>query len=632
MAKLTPFLPSPWCLLLLPVLACSLIACAIPLENFRSPGTVRATGTETTRGIELPNIIAIMPFQNQSEVQGADELVRKNFSNLFGSKSFIDIELAVIDEKIVQLERETGRAVSDLKPQEVCQAIGCDGLLFGKVTDFKRTYAGIFSQLGAAAEIWMVDAKTGTEVVRIKDAVNYYEGGIPFSQLGAIMTALTTAANVRELQEMRMVNELSHKLVKNIPEPAGAPAVRRPEIREVITNVIEGPFGRGGVVRVGLEGEPGIVAAFDIGNFKKGLPMKETQPGVYLGEYAALPGDNTRDMPVIASLKRPSGPESQWIDTSGLVTIDTTAPPQVAEPVARSFFDRIELSWAYPPGVPDLAGYLVLRSLHPLSGFEELARVELNAYEDRKLAPDTVYYYRIVAVDNADNRSEFSSTVKSRLTAQGPTVLTGEVRSDTILSGIYTLKGQLTVPQGVTLTLGPETTIMAETGAGINVQGKLLVDGLNGQVRLFGRQDGKWTGIAVAGGHVEMKHFVLSGSTAGLTLKDTDGLVENAVVTDNDAGIAVSGAMPVVVWNSWVAGNRTGIELIGSGAKVLQSVIVRNGTGLSLQSFSGEVRENVIIDNERNILSDSPLKLDPNYLGLLPDRGMGRFAGLGQGR
>ena len=119
-----------------------------------------------------------------------------------------------------------------------------------------------------------------------------------------------------------MVAELAAKLVAKIPQPEGAPAVRRPLIKELITNVAEGPFGSGKIVRVGLQGEPGAVAAFDIGNFRKGLPMRETQPGVYLGEYAVLPGDSTRDMPIIAYLKRPSGPESQWIDTSGLVGLD----------------------------------------------------------------------------------------------------------------------------------------------------------------------------------------------------------------------------------------------------------------------------------------------------------------------
>lgn len=77
----------------------------------------------------------------------------------------------------------------------------------------------------------------------------------------------------------------------------------RPIIKEVLTNVNEGPFGKGKTIRTGMEGDKGLVATFSIGNFRKGIPMKEAKPGIYTGEYLVLPGDNTRDMPVIVSLK-----------------------------------------------------------------------------------------------------------------------------------------------------------------------------------------------------------------------------------------------------------------------------------------------------------------------------------------
>jgi hypothetical protein len=572
------------------------------------PEPPRETATETPEKIQLPTIVAIMPFQNQTAENDAAERIRKEISNLFSSKPYVDIEPSVIDEKIVTLERDGGRSVYDLKPQEVCQAIGCDGLIFGKVTSYEKIYTGVYSQLSAAAEIWMVDAQTGKEVVRIQESVDYYEGNVPLSALAAIVTALSTAANIREVQESRMVNELAYKLIQKIPEPEGTPAVKRPLIRAVVTNVSEGPFGSGETVKVGLYGEPGIVAGFDIGNFKKGLPMHESQAGVYLGEYAVLPGDNTRGMPIIAHLKRPSGPESQWNYTGGLVTIDTTVPPKVTNLRTRSFDDRIELSWEYPADVPDLSGYLVLRSVQPLSGYEELAKVERNVYVDRKIRPDGVYYYRIIAVDHSGNQSEFAATTtdQAKMAEKAPAVLSGFVMSDTVLSGIYALTGQFSVPRGVTLTIGPGTTILAERGAGILVQGKLIVDGLNGQVRLFSRKDKKWAGVVVEGGQVEMKGFLLSGSVVGITLNDTGGLVENAAITDNDTGMSISGNASVIVRNCWVAGNNTGIELTGTGSKVLQSVILRNLTGLSYRNFTGEVRDNIIIDNERNVLSASP--------------------------
>ena len=33
--------------------------------------------------------------------------------------------------------------------------------------------------------------------------------------------------------------------------------------------------------------------------------MKEVKPGIYTGEYLVLPGDNIKDMPIVATLKNP---------------------------------------------------------------------------------------------------------------------------------------------------------------------------------------------------------------------------------------------------------------------------------------------------------------------------------------
>jgi hypothetical protein len=613
-------------ILLVLALVAGLASCAvleeIRLPEFKTPDTPREAKTETEKRVELPTIVAVMPFANETQAKDAADRVRKSFYNFFSSAPYVDIELAAVDEGIVRLERSTGRSTANMKPQEICQAIGCDGLLFGRVTDYQKTFGGVYSRLRAEVEIWMVDVRTGKEVMRVRDSVDYLEGGIPLSPLGAIMSALSSAANVREIQETRMVAELAAKLVAKVPVPAGAQVVTRPAIRELITNAGESPFGSGKIVRVGLQGEPGSVAVFDIGNFKRGLPMRETQPGVYLGEYAVLPGDSTRDMPIIAYLKRPSGPESQWIDTSGLVAIDTVAPQKVSGLRAKGYRDRVEISWESLPDTTGLAAYRVLRSEQPLNGFRQIATAGVNTFEDRAVKPGALYYYRVVAVDNSGNASEPSSTVSARLATKDASVLSGEAKSDTVLSGIYVLNGQFTIPRGVSLTIGPETSILAEKEASILVQGKLTVDGTNGQVRLFSRRAEKWAGVALDGGHVTMKGVVLSGAKAGLTLKESAGVVENVSVTDNDVGIYISGVSGVVVRNCWVAGNKTGIALVGTDAKIVQSVIVRNGTGLSLKGFTGEVSENIIVDNEQNIFSDFPLKLDPNYIGEFRERDM----------
>ena len=563
----------------------------------------------------LPRTVAVMPFQNETDEVGIANQLRKNFYNHFSSKPYRDIELPVIDEKIVLLEKSTGKNILDLGAQEICQTVGCDGLVYGKVTDFKKVYVGVYSQLGVEAEIWMVNTKTGKEVLRIKDSVRYHEGGIPTSPLSAIMTAVSTAMNIREIQRIRMVNELCYKFTEKIPSPAGMAVEDRPAIKEVLTNVKEGPFGKGKIIRAGLDGEKGLVATFDIGNFKRGILMKETKPGIYTGEYLVLPGDNVKDMPVIASLKRPGGYESQWIDASGLVTIDTTPPPQIKMLRAKGFHDRIEITWDALKNIPDLKGYAVLKSEQPLSGYIEVARVEVNTFEDRQAKSGTVYHYKVVAFDQTGNESDPQDPVRAALSPKEPVTLSGEIKKDTVLSGNYVIKGELKVPKGLLLTLEPETRVMFDEGSFMKVFGTISASSKDNVVEFVSATDKGWKGIIVDGGRISVNGFRIKGAEVALNLQNADGMVENGVITENTTGISVAGTPSVTVKNSTLSGNKMGIELLKTDAKIMSNTIIQNTDGIVLKGFSGEIKDNIVMDNIKNITSESTVKIGPNYLG-----------------
>jgi len=60
-------------------------------------------------------------------------------------------------------------------------------------------------------------------------------------------------------------------------------------------------------LKVTLKGESGAKASFDIGVWKKNIPLKEVTPGVYEGFYEVLPDDNVLEVRVIGKLKTKDG-------------------------------------------------------------------------------------------------------------------------------------------------------------------------------------------------------------------------------------------------------------------------------------------------------------------------------------
>ncbi|MCX5808209.1 MAG: hypothetical protein NTX36_02345 [Proteobacteria bacterium] len=571
----------------------------------------------TIQAGNLPKIVAIMPFQNETEEKGIENQVRKAFYNHFSSKPYQDVELPLVDEKIIHLEKSTGKNIQEISPGDICAATGCDGIIYGRVTDFKKIYAAVYSQFSVEAEIWMVNTKTNKEVLRIKDSVTYHGGSIPLSPLGILVSAFSAATNLRDIQQIRLINELCHKINEKIPSPEGVAAEDRPAIKEVLTNVMESPFRTGKIIRTGLEGDKGFVATFDIGNFKKGIPMKEQEPGVYVGEYVVLPGDNTKDMPVIAYLKKPGGHENRWIDTAGLLTIDTMPPPKIPALKAKGFSDRVEIAWDALKEVPDLREYVVSRSEQPLTGYTELARIENNRFEDRTAKEGIVYYYRVSAIDFAGNLSEASEPVKGKIIPIKPEEITGELAKDTILLGNYVVKGTLVVPKGISLAIEPGTKVMFDEQSSLVVQGIMQVNGKDNPIESAPFGEKQWKGIIVDNGEINLSGMKIRGADTGIILKNARGSIEDAVITANDTGIFITGIPSVAVKGSHVSGNKKGVFMQKTDANILLNTIIQNEEGITIEDYSGEIQDNTIMDNMRNILAMTPARIGINYFGTI---------------
>ena len=565
---------------------------------------------------DFPSTVAILPFANETKEKGIEVAVRRAFANNFSSKNYRDLKLPTVDEKLIRYEKGAGKAAADSSPAELARALGCDGLVYGKVTDYQWIYAGVYSQIGVEAEIWLVQAKTGKELFRMRESVRYHEGGIPLSPLSAVVTVISTSLNLREIQKVRLLNELAYKFVGKIPAPKSlAAAEPRPVIREVLSNAADGPFTAKRTITVGMQGEAGLVGTFDIGNFKKGLPLWEQTPGIYRGEYSVLPGDNTFDMPVMVTLSRPGGMETQWTDPTGYVSIDTSAPPQVTGLRAKSFPDRIELSWEGLSRVKDLKGYRILRSEKPLSGFKEIGFTENPAFSDATAPPGTDFHYRIVATDLAGNEADPSEPARARLKTRDPVPLNGVLAKDTVLEGVYLVTETVVVPPGLVLTVLPETRLLFAAGKGLLVRGKLVASAGEAPVQFLPAASGAWSGVTVEGGRVELDNFLLRGAGSGLVLQDADGHLARGVVTGCDTALQITGSGALGVRETTLSGNRVGLRMTRNLAGISASTIAQNETGVELDAFSGQLEGNNIFDNKMNVSALAAQKIGANFFG-----------------
>jgi hypothetical protein len=564
----------------------------------------------------LPRTIAILPFENTTAEPGIAEEVRRAFYNQFSSKPYGDIELSAIDAQMLALERGAIDAKGKPNIQKLCKLLGCDGVITGRVVDFRKVFAGVYSELAVVAEISLLNASTGEVILTRKEEASFHEGGFSISPIGLAMSAMSAALNLRDIQRVRLVSELGYVIAKSIPDPVGGLASNGPQIQGMLSNAAESPFGLGKVISVAIQADSNGAAVFDIGNYRRALPMTEKSPGVYVGEYRVQDGDSVRQAPLIVTLRARNGLESRWYDTV-LVNLDSQPPPAPAGLSARGQPGSVLLRWSELANTPDLASYQVLRSDQPLSGFAPIGRVETASFVDKTSPDGHTRYYRIIALDHAGNASEPSPVARGHSLALNPLPLSGRLDTDRELAGNLQIEGELLIPAGVSVHLAPGARLSFAPGATLIVQGGLDSDSRDEPVEFNARGDGNWKGIQVNGGNIGLRGFNLAGASTGIHLQRAKGIVEGGQIQKCDTALLISGASGISVRDLRINENRIGIRLDRTDAELTLNRISSNEVGVDMSGFSGSLRDNVILQNTLNLHADAGTLLEANYWGSL---------------
>ena len=169
------------------------------------------------------------------------------------------------------------------------------------------------------------------------------------------------------------------------------------------------------------------------------------------------------------------------------------------------------------------------------------------------------------------------------------------ITEDTVWSGEVTLEDDILVPEGITLTVLPGTTInilhsdrtktdpeYLSSMTEITIRGRLKVEGEFGSSVLFQvkgeKGPDKWAGIIVDGGSVHIKRATIQNADAGIYVLKGLVRIKDSVISGNRYGlIAFNEGSDVDMESTRIIKNEYGVfEIINPRVKYNHSVIDRN--------------------------------------------------------
>jgi len=281
---------------------------------------------------KLPYKVAILPFVNQTANPEAGTILRKMFYNFFGSLNYQDLEPYVIDEnlKANQLYADVtgGKKVS---PQKLGQLLGVDAVIYGEVISLGKTYALVYSDNQAGLKARMVRCSNAKPVWELEHTIHIEEGSVPLSPIGLAATIFKTALSHSQATHMKAASELCMQMIATVPNPPGV-SEPPPKIQALVHNGAGKLLQPGDTIKVAMIGEKNRMASWSIPPLVENLPMKEKQPGVYIGAYRIKARDRLAHGRMVGILRSKKGVGSQWIDTLGPVKIGkpTVLPPVIS--------------------------------------------------------------------------------------------------------------------------------------------------------------------------------------------------------------------------------------------------------------------------------------------------------------
>jgi hypothetical protein len=167
-----------------------------------------------------PESVAILPFNNNTRIEGIESFVRSTLYSHMSVLPYQDVELSLVDEKLQACSLLGYEQVGDIPLDELGYLLGVDAVIFGEVTEFQKVFMGIYSQMAVEVNISVWDTRTGKEIWKDECVSRNHDGGVPLGLLDLPFIIARSGYHLRESSKVRAVDDVARQLVSRMPVPA----------------------------------------------------------------------------------------------------------------------------------------------------------------------------------------------------------------------------------------------------------------------------------------------------------------------------------------------------------------------------------------------------------------------------
>ncbi len=175
---------------------------------------------QLAENFRLPSRVAVLPFANRTPDPTAQDVVRKVFYNFLSSLNYQDVELSTVDQVLAE-KKLYGLGIGEdpLSLATACQYLGADALVFGRVTGFKKVYAGLYTNTQVGAEVAMRHCETGAVIWEMNHTANQRDGEVPLDIPGLAVSLVSNYVRYARVSMLQVTVNLCSTLVATIPNP-----------------------------------------------------------------------------------------------------------------------------------------------------------------------------------------------------------------------------------------------------------------------------------------------------------------------------------------------------------------------------------------------------------------------------